>query len=650
MGISLSDSQKAAWDAGNEYTRVAILSEAMAQAAGGAAQAMAGTSTAAWHSLSSAGDELAVSFGKIFDADVSAVLRSIASAVRELKEWFDSLSPSTKNTIEDVAIVAAVVTGLTAAFSSAALVIPPLIAVLGSLGATFLTVILPIVAGAAIGVGVFVGALEVMEHYINKQPWGTGLKILGEMVGSVTQQFKDLFNVSSQIPTVPQVPAAVMARNSSHQGLGSNPYDFGGESQSQGVKGEDYELMMNWEHNTKEVEEGLKDLGQTLTQATINAELFGGFFAKNKAAISTISSAAASAGDAAEQGIIQNLQDTAKAYTDAANATHDVALKAKYLAEAGDAANKAKEQQDNPHAGDIVNGAVQGFMQGGIIGAVLGVIGAFLSKLKGFGDMLALLQPVIDNVMKVLNPIFRILSSITAMFQKIADCGVEPAVNALAWILGKIADAITSAVNFVFHIINDALGWVGVHIDDVGSTGDSGPSTPKYQQAADSAAASAAEAVSQADVKGGKSAAQAATDYASTYSADFAKYADVWQQAYNQTGDEAAATAIANQALQDVTASLDTLATTTQSVTDALTNVPSGFKIALATFNASAGGNPLAGSSGAVPVNVGTIIVQTNDPAKFTKDLQDYNNWRNQVQTGTTMPRPSGNSPRQSTQ
>ena len=75
----------------------------------------------------------------------------------------------------------------------------------------------------------------------------------------------------------------------------------------------------------------------------------------------------------------------------------------------------------------------------------------------------------------------------------------------------------------------------------------------------------------------------------------------------------------------ELDAALDKLAATAKSVSEALSNVPQGFDVALARFNANrAGSGYVPSSGGGINFNGATVPIVANDPQTLYDQLTDY--------------------------
>ncbi len=92
-------------------------------------------------------------------------------------------------------------------------------------------------------------------------------------------------------------------------------------------------------------------------------------------------------------------------------------------------------------AGNVINGAIQGFKSGGIIGAIIGVIVAIIDKFKGFAVIMDGINTFLDKFIKALDPG---VSNVMKLVQGISDAANS--ISLLVPVLRMISNALTFAV------------------------------------------------------------------------------------------------------------------------------------------------------------------------------------------------------------
>ena len=328
----------------------------------------------------------------------------------------------------------------------------------------------------------------------------------------------------------------------------------------------------------------------------------------------------------------------------------------KHTEEQLDALAESRRQGYGAGAGakDLGNAALQGsgvgdyvaaFQKGGgIIGGIINVVLKLFEKSKGFKTILemvnsviqqladglgqifdglqpivgvlgelvvwiiGILQPILSKVGKVLEPIAAVLSvAMTALEGLSPLLGffanvIGGVLQAIGWILQKVIFPITKAINFVIMKIAQAVSWVINGIIDFISAliWEVGAVLQKFgAQDAGSALKEAANAMHQYEID-----TKAINDAAN----------DMWDVSYDDALQAAKDTVTP---LGDLGGAAGDAAASMREFSDSLTNLPSGYKIALARYNAAA---PLGGSAGG-ETNI-TINVNGGDAGETWKQIK----------------------------
>jgi phage-related protein len=328
--------------------------------------------------------------------------------------------------------------------------------------------------------------------------------------------------------------------------------------------------------------------------------------------------------------------------------------------------------------GSIVQSAQQGLEKGGIWGAILAVIAELLTRMKGFTDMVAVLNVAVGKVVDRLAPLFEkifaavgkivavvidallpvfdalqpvfdifadILSNLAPIFTLLGPLfkGLGTVIKAVAAVIGAVMKALKPIWDVLFAVVKvvimvilgivkgifEAWNWViGAIASVIAFFGDT-------------AGADAFRQNNRADTTGVDEGLKALED--SSYATATAQ-AEATSETYRNAAANGEAADAANRA------------------TEAFTNVPTGYKIALARFNATGTDTPGAGAAGDAggggfgtwagnhggssgkyreadgSWHVNTINVTTSDPEEFIQAVADQARKERARQRGNPIP------------
>lgn len=197
LNLGFTKSQRAAFDAADQYERISMIQSRIQGTIGGTAAVMAGTAVGATKQLDNALEGLYETFGKMVDSPAAESLHAMTAVVRDLKEGFDMLSPGIKEAmgyiatgVVGIAASAAAMLALSGAVGGVMAAWPAIVKGFVALDAALAPIIIGVAAVAAgiVGVILIVGAL--------KQAWdgdiGGMRSTISEFVTDVQAKWNDM--------------------------------------------------------------------------------------------------------------------------------------------------------------------------------------------------------------------------------------------------------------------------------------------------------------------------------------------------------------------------------------------------------------------------------------------------------------------------
>lgn len=680
-GISLTDVQEELLKTGTQEQRVALLTDLLGSKFGGMAQAMAQTATGAFTQLRTAFGNVLEELGVAVEVPLLTIFRALTEAVQWVADGFASLSPTWKEVVGIGVLVATAVAGVATAAGGLALVLPTLIAgftamwpVIAPLPLMFAVLALKLAAvvlAIALVRKAWVDDLGGIRTFVMKWvntigEWWTSL--VNNMIAEWYFFRDDFLNVLKSLASNPAIVGLV----------GVISEDWGNALIEFNESGEDMgkALARVWKGIGSDAGSTLDSLKKTAgvtidyvidafkeLAASVGFDL--GAVKGKLAELSTVAAPGGAVGGAAGGAATGELEGPPAELANAGIAgTQRIADEGtSIMASIGQSAISKLGT-----LGEVAQSALQGFSQGGPIGAIIAVIADLLMRTKGFAETVQSLngmmdgiidaigplteagtlltdmivesmQPVLEklkSIFEVLNknaitPLFRALGALNAAIMPIIEvllAVLQPVIEVLGFVIrgvaiviGAIAVAIGWVVNAVIDVISEILNVVAGVADIFGAGGE----VRKFRDSIRE---------SRIDLD---DLTQALTDtvLGTEYSTDATE-----EQA--EANEEAAAS------VRELDTSANEAATTIQEVNEALTNIPQGFKIAAARFEAigdtfAPGGASMLGVGGAGASMVTTIenvFLQTDDPEAFLNKLQNAAAWRNFAGTGTPIDTP----------
>ncbi len=576
--------------------------------AGGIARRQLATFAGQVKILQSNVEEAEISLGQALVPALTLMNRIVLTVV----DAFNNLSKETKSWIANVGLGLAVLSGLVAALSSILIAIPFIVSGFAAIGITSIAAfgpILLVIAAVAAGIGgiiLIIGAMRQawegdlfgMKTFALdawdaiKRAWDVVVDGILGAVDSLKASFKDLaesftflIDASKGGVTAPVAPApeedvgtvGVAPEQSANETI------LGGLIKNiTGTFGEGIDFITDMLKKAgfelkgfgSKVKNAAKDVNKAIDAATESLIGLGDMFILPANALADAMSKA--------RGPIEREGDVmVAAWRRAGEASITVDRTMKKIADGGMSTQQemtrlnaamlrgAKQSIENLKAlkdvvlnamgevGKIIASTVEGFSKGGIFGAIVAVIGEILSRLESFKRFGEMFDKSLFNALERLNPLIESLSPLIEAFILMHDLLTElvftvlPIQEAFA-ALGKVFGAITDAIRFV---IEKIVGAVADLLESLGFKG----KARRLRKFID-------------------------PDLLPTESEALANLA---QAAASQREEVPAALNELTDAVRPLPDLFSDLAKSAESLNAELTNVPAGFKVALARFRAA---------------------------------------------------------------
>lgn len=172
-GVTLSDAEKATFKLGDRQERVAIITQGVAKNYGDVAQALTGTTLGAFQQFSNEVGDLTEEFGELLSPSLVPFFKSLTDVAMSLKQVFQGLSGETKSFIGIAALVATAVAGIGAALAAIAAVLPSVVAGFSLMATTALPALVPVAAAIA-AIAATIGGVVLLVG-IFKRAWDSNL-------------------------------------------------------------------------------------------------------------------------------------------------------------------------------------------------------------------------------------------------------------------------------------------------------------------------------------------------------------------------------------------------------------------------------------------------------------------------------------------
>lgn len=334
-------------------------------------------------------------------------------------------------------------------------------------------------------------------------------------------------------------------------------------------------------------------------------------------------------------------------------------------------------------AGDIIGAAVSGFEAGGFVGAIVGVFAELITNVKSFSaisetvsnslgvlleavdPLVAAIGPVIDTISGNLTPLFESLGPLFESFGTIFVQLLGP-VSDIFLALANILRPLVNAIKQVFDIVSLLLTPLGGLGQVIGAIGIVITALAIIIELAVNVIAfvinfiidTIGEVIGVFDKDAQKNLAQfriPVRDFGDIVEEGGASIEEAFNninKAANEVEFEVLPQAVPTEeifgdfggAIEETIPPIEGLGDAAQKATDKLLNVPSGFDVVAARRRASDFGQALAASEMGAPgerefgrgaTNIGTVVVVTDDPEEFLNKLEEMEETRNFIATGS---------------
>jgi hypothetical protein len=648
LGLAMSDIQKKAFDAATPMTRLQMLMQLMASQAGGTAQALGGTAGAAFLQLKMAVGDLLEEIGALLDQPLGDMLRMARDLVNDITDALKSMSPEWKKAAGFIGLAGTALMGIISGAATLKLAWPVISTGVAAVGAVMKGVfvgILPVIGAVALAIVAIIAVIGAL-HMAWKQnadffieTWQKVKDKLIEIWTSFVDGFKSAMDAVSEKVTLflafvsgasPEEAYGIVQESKKESGGIFNPSAAAGAvSEGAGnvaagvqeyvlkplkdslvngldlVKGALKGLIPDLKGTGKAANNAGEGLGGVEEPALKLSEAFPELYKSldetiQKVRESMIDPNARSGGGASslDEAIDEQVNKLAHSI---GGGSYEVAGAVK----GGVSVLLSAFAQGGEQLGAIAQGASQGFSAGGPWGALIGAILGWLTTMQAFKDIMALFEGNLTflskTVAKVLEPLAEMATTLFELIETIQTVEqitgfVGPilelfglVMKGIGWVLNVIVQAIKQLINWILDFVAGVMDFLG------------------FEDAAD-------------DVRGKK------------FDVDW-DLAGAW----NKTEDAADGAA---EGLDGAGAAANDFGASVQGAMEELTNVPDGFKIAAARYDAIQAGvgtnDPYGGPEEENPMQVEVIL--SGDLGEFIARAEAKARWKNYAGSGAAIP------------
>jgi hypothetical protein len=692
-GIKLNQAEAAAFAAMDPTKRLATMVEILDSRFGGVAETMAGSFSGQLERVKNDVGDLAEEVGKLINGvGIGDGLRSISDVVQSATMAIASLTPEAKQMIGQLAIGATVVAGLSASLAGVALVLPQISAGVGMLTTAFKGLAIPAAAVLAsmTAIIVAVGAAENARKRLQqlatgqltpgsttydpeaaakantsiledvKAGFGTGVQM---MLQPIKDGFSDLFSgisdsasdASSQVENAAKKTRTALAVQAKAMDFG-----YGGEAISL-----DMTLASVGEIFAKSVSDETAKYRESLV---LDAdEVLQERFAMVERVADSVAFDLEHTMLNASSALIDSATGGTTALGDAFNSLADIvgpelANKMADFVEAvvpstTEAAQSAGGELGGQliggisgQAGGLISATSQGASAGGPFGAIAGAIGYLLTQTQSFTEIITMFNDVIGALVEVLEPVMKAIKPLIAISNEIliivADQlapvleGLTPVFHALFTVVKGVGLAVAYVVKGIGSVWNGIIDAIATIFDKIGGIKVFGMKPFGFLEGW-------ADTVRKAEVNmnGVNRAIEQLKDttIASAEAAGKLSVVGTGEGSFDATSD--AVSDLTLSVLEDVDA-LDEHADTLKEVNEALLNMPQGFKLAAARFEATMADTTATANFKAfggdefnarAPIVIESLNISASDPQNLWDKLKAIMERESVVATGSSV-------------
>lgn len=444
QGVVMTEAQARTFQAASATDRLQYMMGLLNKKAGGASQALAQTAGGALEQFKNAFGNLAEEVGGMIAGPVGEGLKMLTTMINAVQTAFASLSPTMKYWIGVGLLVATSLAGLTAGAFALAAAWPTLVAAFALVKAAALaagTALLPILINIALVAAALAAVVLVVG--ILKKAWDSDFLGMRTTIMSFVNWVRDAWK--AMIEKITGAWKATVAWFNKMMGT-----EFGkGASSAMDAVGE--ALGTAWE--------GTKDAAGKAADFTVSAfkegagvikDAFSSIFAGLKMpSFGDGGASKAAAGDTAAGAggpiDVSGGTGTELAGTPAKKKVNEATNKALDGLSEGAGIFADTIKGSSGMIGEVADAAMQGFQAGGPWGALIAVIAQLLTHTKGFMDIIHMFDEVIGQIVQALNPLME---------------GLKPLMKIIATTLarfGQMLGALTMALGPILELVGNAL-------------------------------------------------------------------------------------------------------------------------------------------------------------------------------------------------
>lgn len=665
-GITMTEAEKKAFNMGTQMQKVNILMSSLDKNTGPAARTLANTASGAFKQMTNAAGDIAEQLGFIVEGPIVDGLKNLTGIFSNVVTWLKSLDDSTKKWIAKITIGTTVVAGLIAGLSGFAVLLPFIISGFAAMASAVAALAVPVIVVSA-ALGIVILTIGLVKRAWDKNIGGMRetMNAFAEGVSGVWRRLVNFYKEgwdglmdfikSSVIPVLESLGVispekALEMIETINKGFGEIELDEkikdGFEEGKKTAKSIGKELLASLKAGGKvifdKIKEALPELDVTfekfkdaVSQLTRTGVAVGGAGARGEIA-----------GPAMPKALVDGMSKAAVAAETFAERVRDSGkVIGNIFAKFGN-----KMLDASGEVGSFVRAVAEGAKQGGLWGAIIAAFGELIKRTEGFQKSLEHGTEILDVLAQIISPISQFIADITEMLMPLIKL-----LGKLGWVIRVILAIATFGASEAVRRRNEKV--TQAHEELVNAVQEDMNAIAEHANALRDAAyalrefeKSITDELVRAAIDAGKSAEelQAAMEAAGISADAISDAMDAF--AVEEDRMEAINKGLESMGLNADGASseLETFSDEVNKATQAMINVPHGYKVALARFEALGSNLSQIGLGGMVggagtTAAVGTtnifesVTVVTNDPRQFYENLKDLARWDNMVNTGSPL-------------
>lgn len=695
-GIKLNESEKAAFAAMDATERLSTIVDILDGRFGGVAETMAQSFSGQLTRVKNDIGDLAEEVGKLINGvGIGGGLRGISDTIQSATNAIANLTPEAKAMIGQLAIGATVVAGLSTALAGVALVLPQLAAGVGMLTTAFKGLAVPAAAVlvSIMGIITAIGVLKNTRQQLSELATGrltpgsstydpeaaakanttifedvqAGFKTgLDTILDPIKDGFSGLFDsisadaaeVSSGVDEATKKTRTAMA---ARKPLAAMDFGYGGEDVSLELSLESTAetFARSVAEETAKYREGLMlDTDQLLRDrfAMVERVADGVAFDLEASLLKSGSSLidSATGGTTALGDAFNSLADIVG--PELANRMADfvdsvVPESTGELTEAAGSMGGQLLSGVSGQAGSLLGAAGQGMSGGGPFGAIAGAIGYLLTQTQSFSEILNMFTDVVEELVQVLEPVMKSVKPLVAIVNEIlvivADQlapvfeSLTPVLHGLFMVVKGVGLAVAYVVKGIGDVWNGIIGAIAGIFEKIGSLSIFGRHPLGFMR-------DWADSIRRGEIN--MNGVNRAIEQLKNTTVESAEAAGVLTGQISggewPTNTLADASDDFSLAIMDDTESVEEHTSAVRDATEALLNMPQGFKIASARFEAtmadtesSANFKAFGGDeyNARAPMVIESLNISASDPQNLWDKLKSIMEREAVVGTGSSV-------------